>query len=236
MGRPHFMRPYEIVSGAWLAAVVTLGEAAPPPDLLQFAQRYANKYPSEVKDQSAFDREYVVRTKIGEAYSTEMSYDDAAGVATVLVGSVDSELRMNALVDTCTPTGRGTGVTGFGVRVNFVKQTCNRVFLRGYDELRLGAESVSESYVTRAKFTIPMTPTEFRRLKALNYIEMTVALTPTIPKGVVVEKDTVYEAAKSTYPYETTMHVHYIEGTVRELRYYLPWSKTPFLAQNVPAR
>jgi len=200
-------------------------------DLLQFAQKYQGLYPSEIVNKAAFEQQYVVRTKLDKVqWSTEFSYDDGQGITTINVSSVLTGLGSLALVDRCKATGRGVGVTGFGVKVPFTRQTCSRVFIRGYDKFFLGER---EGIHTSLTFRIPLSANDFRRLKAAGNIEIAVALTTSMPDGVVVDHSVSGESATRDFPYETRMNVYYLHGKVSEIQYFLPWAKTPFATQQV---
>jgi hypothetical protein len=215
---------------AFALLICSVGASAQ--ELLQLAQKFKNRYRSEVVDTSAFQKQYVARTKLGDL-GVEMTYDDNAGVATVRLSSIESKLGMTALVDKCNTTGRALGVTGFGVRVPFTRQTCYRVFLRDYDELVLGEPETKYGHSVSSLFKIQLSPGEFRKLKALGHLDMAVTLTPTLPSGIVVEHSFSSESATRDYPYETLMNVYHLHGTVSKIDYFLPSAKTPFLTQQV---
>jgi hypothetical protein len=203
-------------------------------DLLQFAQKYQDRYASEFKDKAAFEQQFIVRTKVGRTHADDFSYDDARGIATVELAAVSNVLGNLILTERCKNVGRELGVTGFGVKVPFTRLTCHRVFLQGYSAVAMGEPEPEGRALGASFFRIKLSPAEFRRLKAAASLEVVVALTVTLPEtGVVVRTEVSNQAATREYPYETHMNVYYVHGTISELKYFLPGAKAPFSTQTV---
>jgi hypothetical protein len=213
-------------------ALATASVPASAQDLLKFAQKYKGVYRSEISDTSAFETEFVVRTKIGESYGTNISYDDATGVATLKLNSVENKLGMTALVDRCKSLGRAKGVTRFGLKATYTRQSCQRVFVRGYDDFALGELEGKNSASAGSLIKVPLSPGEFRRFKAAGYLEIAVTLTPALESGLVVEHSTSYSSATLDYPYETLMDVYHLPAVVSKIEYFLPSAKVPFVVQE----
>lgn len=132
------------LDGRWLyrsiavVAVLTLcGVAEAAEDILPFVQKFKDRFPSEIKDRSAFEREYRGRIAV-RPLAFDIEYDDAKGQVSVAPVVVDDTLIINR----CTSTGSGVGVTGMGVRIKYYKQVCHRVLLNAEEDARLGREEL----------------------------------------------------------------------------------------------
>ncbi len=125
-------------------AVITLcGGAEAAEDILPFVQKFKGRFPSEIKDRSAFDREYRGRIAV-RPLAFDIEYDDAKGLVSITPVVADSTL----IIDRCTSTGSGVGVTGMGVRIKYYKQVCHRVVLDVEEDARLAREELEAQLQT----------------------------------------------------------------------------------------
>jgi len=179
-------------------------------ELLAFARKFKDKFPSEIKDKSAFEKSYTTRYQGWVYEGDSLIYDDAMGQLQINVGGTGR----TTLFFGCTVVGQVAGSTAMGVRGTYKKKVCNELTLM-------------EPHSSPDLITFPATPAIYRSIKDKGF-EVETVLKPLMGDGDGAVVKYEYEVARASIgdPNERAIHQYKITGQVLERRFYLVGTKT----------
>lgn len=220
-----------------LLLFVTLNAfAADLPPLLRFAQQHAGLPPAQITDRAAFERETVVRVKLGDRVATRFEYDEPTGTALIRLKSTDNHLGLLFLAEDCQTAEKTVVRTTVGAQSPSATRTCERVVFSEQDDTVIGQplpaicpDACPPNSVLLAKAT----PAEFRRLQDMAHVIVAVTFTPMIADGVPVRRTERTRPPRPGDAVETLTRTYYLSAKVRKLEFFLPWATTPFATQPV---
>ena len=211
------------LSGSTLAQIAISG-----PSAVAFVQKYKGLYASEISDERPFSQSFNTRVNIPASFRAKAAYDDGNKTITITTDYFHS-LRMQEVFESCTTRGTATGTTAMGVTASFVKQTCDRIFIKGNDDIWLGdkQQNPTASYLSTGLITLAGNPKQYRDLLDRGF-DIAVTFTPIKSDSVSVEHDQAFHSATIDSRYETHMNVYKFSAKVHRIDYFLAGAKIPF--------
>ncbi len=226
----------KLTLGALLLLTSLNTSATDVPPLLRFAQQNAGLQPGQITDRAAFERETVVRVKLGNLLFNQFRYDPPSGTALIRLKPSDNNLGLISLAEDCQTTGKVAIKTSDGAPSSYTTRTCERVVLSDHDCKVLGQPqpgSCLDGCPPDSLLLAKATPDDLRRLQEAAHVVVAVTFAPTITNDVPVRRTERTRPPKPGNMVETLTRTYYLSATVRKLEFFLPWATTPFATQSV---
>ena len=196
--------------GGCLLIAISVGAAANDnASLEKIARAHAEKFASEIGDQTIFERRFRIKSVV---HPIGLRYDDSKGVGAFPGGFGPLTLRLN-----CVSRGKGSGSTALGVKGEFRREYCERVTVTDSE-----APPFSDDIETA------MSPSQYREARDQGLpVEVVVRIArPTdVP---VIEFSHGTASATLTNRVERELKRWDVQVSVQSIAWYLPRAVKPF--------
>lgn len=200
---------------------------------LRFAIKYNGQYTSEIKDTVDFSQTFITRINMQPSFF-KSTFVDSSKEISIQIDEYDAIAINNPALDTTIMLGVSNGTTALGVKMQFKKQKCYRIFLKGDEDILLGGkyDSLLHKVINPGKLVFFGSPKQFRDLTKEG-IDIKFTFTPLRANGLLVEYTHTINEASLDKPFETDMNVYTFPARIHKIEYFIHNDNKPFRIDDI---